>query len=231
MAKNRQPRAGLIFPVKLNSATQSLCEKPTIIRGKPVPKLEIDRRDFFRLSDEIHLVRHPIEKHMLSEDPYAPQFELPRQAILLSQLQAIDNESQALLSQISDSNRALGTYLRALDEKIECLAKHLVSDYDNKPLFKEAVDLSEGGIAFTSRKPLEPDAYIHLTMMLFPAYTTIAAIGQIKTCETTDDNLDNYRVGVEFTVLLEQDRKRLTKHIRRKQSIELRERSQKNQQN
>ena len=194
-------------------------------------KLEIDRRDFFRLNDEIHLVRHPIEKHMLSEDPYGTQYNLPRQAILLSQLQAIDNESQSLLSQISESNRALGGYLRALDEKIDCVARHLVQDFNEKALYKETVDISEGGVSFLSNDPLSIDTFMHLTMMLFPSYTTVATIGQVKSCEETDDNLKQYRVGVEFQVLLEQDRKRLSKHIRRKQSLVLRERGQKNQQN
>ncbi len=196
-----------------------------------MPKLEIDRRDFFRLSDEIHLVRHPIEKHMLSEDPYGTQYNLPRQAILLSQLQAIDNESQPLLTQINDSNRAIGTYLRALEEKIDCIARHIVADFDEKTLLKENVDISEGGISFWNNAPMEENSFLHLTMMLFPSYTTIASIGQVKSCEASEENQSRYRVGVEFAVLLENDRKRLTKHIRRKQSIELRERSQKNQQN
>ena len=193
-----------------------------------MPKLETDRRDFFRLEDEVHLVKLPIEKHMLSDDPYAPQFNLPKQAILISQLQAIDNDAQPLLTQISDSNRALGNYLRALDQKIECLAKHLVADFDEKLLQKETVDLSEGGVSYYQEQPAELGNFIHLTLMLFPSYVTIATIGEIKSCEMEDDLNSRYRLGVEFTVLLEQDRKRLTRHIRRKQSLELRERSQKN---
>lgn len=193
-----------------------------------MPKLKIDRRDFFRLNDDIHLVRYPLEKHMLSEDPYGTQFNLPRQAILISQLQAIDNESQAFFNQIQDSNRAIAGYLRAIDQKIECIAKHLVADFDDKALHKESVDLSEGGISFFNPEPLEADSFMHLTMMLFPSYTTIAAIGQVKTCDEPEDPLGKFRIGMEFSVLLEQDRKRLSKHIRRKQSLELRERSQKN---
>lgn len=196
-----------------------------------MPKLKIDRRDFFRLEDEVHLVRHPIEKHMLSEDPYGSQFNLPKQAILIRQLQVIDNEASALLTQINDSNRALGGYLRAIDQKIECIAKHLVSDFDDKGLSKETVDLSEGGISFEDRKAYTEDSFIHITLMLFPSYVTIATIGQVKSCEELEPPANKYRIGVEFIVLLEQDRKRLTKHIRRKQSLELRERSQKNQQN
>ena len=193
-----------------------------------MPKLEIDRRDFFRLEDEVHLAKLPIEKHMLSDDPYAPQFNLPKQAILISQLQAIDNDAQPLLTQISDTNRALGNYLRALDQKIECLAKHLVSDFDDKLMQKETVDLSEGGVAYYHDRALPLGSFVHLTLMLFPSYVTIAAIGEVKSCELEEDLSNRYRLGVEFNVLLEQDRKRLTRHIRRKQSLELRERSQKN---
>lgn len=196
-----------------------------------MPKLNIDRRDFFRLEDEVHLVCHPIEKHMLSDDPYGTQYNLPKQAILISQLQAIDNDAQALLTQITDSNRAVGGYLKAIDHKIECIAKHLISDYDEQTLTKETVDLSEGGISFFHKSALEIDSYIHLTLMLFPSYTTIAAISQVKSSEESEATTGQYRIGTEFIALIEQDRKRLTKHIRRKQSLELRERSQKNQQN
>lgn len=193
-----------------------------------MPKLEIDRRDFFRLEDEIHLVHHPLEKHMLSEDPYASQYNLPRQAILLSQLQAIDNEAQPLLNLINDKDRAIGSYLKALDQKIDCISQHLISDFNDHQLSMETVDLSEGGIAFRNDDAMEIDSYVHLTMMLFPAYVTIACIGQVKSCEPIEDSIGRQRVGVEFVVLLEQDRKRLSRHIRRKQSLELRERSQKN---
>ncbi len=168
-----------------------------------MPKLKIDRRDFFRLEDDVHLIRHPIEKHMLCDDPYASQYNLPRQAVLISQLQAIDNEAQSMLAQVIESNRAVGGYMRAIDKKIRCIAKHLISDYDADAFSKETVELSEGGISFISDTPLNTDSYLHLTLMLFPSCATIACIGEVKSCEALETADAGYRIGVEFYILLE----------------------------
>ena len=56
----------------------------------------MERRDFYRIEDRVHLIKTPIEKHLLSDDPYGEQYSLPRQALLISQLQSIDNESREL---------------------------------------------------------------------------------------------------------------------------------------
>jgi hypothetical protein len=182
----------------------------------------MERRDFYRIEDRIHLIRTPIEKHLLSDDPYGEQYGIPRQALLISQLQSIDNESRDLLRQVGDANRALGSYLRAMDEKIDLIAKYVVS-HDKEISQKESVNLSEGGISFYNSTGVQLDSYMHLIMVLFPNYTSIAAIGIVKACEKIDDQPTIYRIGVEFTVLQEPDRKQIVRHIRRRQSQEIRE--------
>ena len=39
---------------------------------------DINRRDFFRLEDRIHLIKRPIEKHQISDDPYNQQYGIPK---------------------------------------------------------------------------------------------------------------------------------------------------------
>ncbi|MBA56179.1 MAG: hypothetical protein CMK89_17145 [Pseudomonadales bacterium] len=184
----------------------------------------MERRDFYRIEDRVHLIKTPIEKHLLSDDPYGEAYHIPRQALLVSQLQAIENESRELLRQVSDSNRALGTYLRYLDEKIDMIAKYLVS-HDKQISQKESINLSEGGISFYHATALPLDSYLHVIMVLFPSYATIAAIGIVKSCEKIEEQPSIYRVGVEFEVLLEPDRKQIVRHIRRLQSREIRDQS------
>jgi len=182
----------------------------------------MERRDFYRIEDRVHLIKTPIEKHLISDDPYGEQFDIPRQAMLISQLQAIENESRDLLRQVGDYNRALGSYLRYTEEKIDLIAKYLVS-HDKQISQKESVNLSEGGISFYHGTPLELDTYMHLILVLFPNYATIAAIGIVKSCEKIDDHPTIYRIGVEFEALQEPDRKQIVRHIRRLQSREIRE--------
>ena len=33
----------------------------------------MERRDFYRIEDRVHLIKTPIEKHLLSDDPYGEQ--------------------------------------------------------------------------------------------------------------------------------------------------------------
>lgn len=191
---------------------------------------DIERRDFYRIEDRVHLMHKPIEKHLISDDPYGEQYDIPRQALLISQLQAIDNESRDLLRQVGDYNRPLGSYLRYLEDKIDLIAKYVVS-HDKSLSQKVSVNLSEGGISFYNSGPVEIDSYMHLIMILFPNYVSIAALGVVKTCEKIDDQPSIYRIGVEFTALLEPDRKQIVRHIRRRQSQEIRDQSHKTDEN
>ena len=56
----------------------------------------MDRRDYYRIEDRVHLVQTPIERHLISDNPYGDQYNLPRQALLVSQLQSIDNDTKEL---------------------------------------------------------------------------------------------------------------------------------------
>jgi len=182
----------------------------------------MEKRDYYRIEDRVHLIKKPIEKHLISDDPYGEQYGIPRQAVLISQLQSIENESRDLLRQVGDYNRALGSYLRYMDEKIDLIAKYVVS-HDLQISQKQSINLSEGGISFYDSSPMVPESYLHLILVLFPNYATIAAIGVVKSCEQIENQPAIYRIGAEFMVLQEPDRKQIVRHIRRLQSREIRE--------
>lgn len=184
---------------------------------------DINRRDFFRLDDRVHLIKRPIEKHLISDNPYNEKFDIPKEIMLFSQLRALESDAQSLLPLISDTNNAIATYLKTIDQKIDCISKYIIADSKGDGISqKENVSLSEGGISFIHHQPLEKDSYIHLTMVLFPSYSSISTIGQVKSISLLDDRPCIYRLGIEFLVLLENDRKQLSRHIRRKQSQDLR---------
>lgn len=191
---------------------------------------DIERRDYFRIEDRIHLVRTPIEKHLLSDNPYSDQFNIPKQALLISQLQAIDNDSRDLLRQVGEYNRPLSSYLKSMDDKIELLAKYIVH-HDTEITKKETVNLSEGGVSFYHSDNLAVDSYIHLIMVLFPSFSSIACFGIVNSCEKIEEQPTIYRIGVEFTVLTEQDRKQIVRHIHRFQSQLIRDRTHKTGEN
>lgn len=192
---------------------------------------ELDRRDYYRISDCIHLIQTPLTSRDVSGDPYDERYGIPRQALLVSRLQTISNDNRDLLRQVADNNRALGSYLRSVDEKIELLAQYL-SGEDPALKQREPVTLSEGGLTFYSDTVTPVGSLLHLVMVLFPNMHAIATIGRVRSTEAAEpDDSDQqrpgrYRIGVEFSVLLEPDRKQLVRHIRRLESQELREQGQ-----
>lgn len=177
----------------------------------------MERRDFYRIEDRIHLVKSPIEKHLISDNPYAETFAVPPHALLINQLQTLDNDARDLLRQVSDSNRSLGTYLRSMNDKIDLVARYVVT-YDHDLKATDTVNLSEGGLSFYSDNAIAAESYMHLVMVLFPNLATMACIAVVKTCDKVDEHPTLYRIGTEFSVLLEQDRKQIVRHIRRRQT-------------
>ena len=144
--------------------------------------------------------------------------------MLFSQLRAIENDTQSLIPLIADSNHAVASYLKAVDQKIDCITQYLISDgKGDNILQKENVSLSEGGISFIHHNKLTIDGFIHLTLVLFPSYGSVSTIGVVKSCTLIEEQPSIFRVGVEFSILLENDRKQLSRHIRRKQSLAIRE--------
>lgn len=184
------------------------------------PSDQNNRRDYFRLEDKVHLVKRPLERHMISDDPYHERYQIPKQTLLLSQLRALDGDYQQMIRQLADSHYALHAVLTALDRKLDLLAKYITNQgSDDSALLRETVELSERGIAYYSMTPYEPATYVHLTMVLFPSAASLATIAEVRSCYLVEDHPAIYRVGAEFVVLLEADRKQLSKHLLRKQAM------------
>lgn len=157
---------------------------------------------------------------MISDDPYHERYQIPKQTLLLSQLRALDGDYQQMIRQLADSHYALHAVLTALDRKLDLLAKYITNQgSDDSALLRETVELSERGIAYYSMTPYEPATYVHLTMVLFPSAASLATIAEVRSCYLVEDHPAIYRVGAEFVVLLEADRKQLSKHLLRKQAM------------
>lgn len=178
-----------------------------------------ERRDYFRLEDKIHLVRSVLEPHMISDDPYHERYNIPRETLLLSQLRALDADYHSLVRQLADGHQALYAVLTALDRKIDLLAKYITNKgMDDSTLVREWVELSERGVSFRSSQPVPDGTFLHMTLVLFPSSTVVATIGEVKSCAQIEQGPAIYRVGCEFSVLLEADRKQLSKHLLRRQA-------------
>jgi len=185
----------------------------------------INRRDFFRLNDQIYLTKRPIDSKIAHLDPYDDQFNIPKEALFTNKLRSIEAEKQRVTASVNVSDPTTNAYLRTVDQKIDCIVEYMVSMFStNNEAKTEEVMLSEGGVSFEHEASLVIGQPIHLIITLLPSRACIATIGEVKSNQpVTQSGTTRYRLGVEFSILNETDRKQLSRHIRRKQSLQLRQ--------
>ena len=175
---------------------------------------EDERREYYRIEDTIALEFSPQDEAEL-EVPDAFQrgtslFDL------LADLHVLDFESQHLLRHITERDRTLAGYLKAINKRIDVLgqavAQHMLSDLAPA----RPVSLSEGGVSFTSPEPVEVGSFLNLRMVLLPQPLGLQLRGRVIHCAALADG--NWEIGTEFEALPDAQRQLLARHILQKQA-------------
>ncbi|PCJ18338.1 MAG: hypothetical protein COB04_07375 [Gammaproteobacteria bacterium] len=185
-----------------------------------------ERRDYYRINDQIML-----EYRLLSEseysshgeppsDPYDTHYHITPEFKILSEIRQIEADSKHHLHAISEQDRHISAYLRALNHKIECLTSLITQSQDQNPLTPtHQVSLSEAGIAVEVPDHITQDSLLHIHVTLFPSFYRFAAIAKTIHCDTrADANNTVFHLGLHFESMLESDRQMLARHILQKQS-------------
>jgi hypothetical protein len=180
-----------------------------------------DRRGYFRLQDKITLEYEKLGEYCTETDPYSIHLGVSPHLKLLSELHKIENESSHLLHTITEHNRAVGHYLKALNKRIDHISKFIATDqFTLPPHPTHDVSLSEGGVAFETEEDVKLGEMLHVKLVLFPSLTNIAAIGRATYCQQQGSTPggQHYRIGIEFEHITDSDRQQLAKHIVQEQS-------------
>jgi len=177
---------------------------------------QAERRVYFRLKDTITLEYELLGNVCLETDPYSSELSVPPHLKLVSELQKLEKDSNALLQPIMEHNRHVGNYLRVLNRRIDCLSRFIATDrFSKSPHPTHEVNLSEGGVAFEADEELTLNSFLHVKIVLFPSLTNLAAIGKVTYCEQHGSTAGTavFRVGMEFEHITDPDRQQLAKHI------------------
>lgn len=184
-----------------------------------------ERRNYFRIDDEIHL-----EYQLLEEKDYQQLLQSSARdgkstSSLAGQLQHLNLQAGSLLVQIRKHDTAIAQYLALLDRKIELLARQLSSSQSGQPTIpSHKVDLSGSGITFYTDEKILPGCKLSLQMLLFPDLVHIQALGRVIHCTALPAGKPHaYRIGTEFTRIDESMRDALIRHTLELQSARLRE--------
>ncbi|GGD04171.1 PilZ domain-containing protein [Halopseudomonas salina] len=177
-----------------------------------------DKRDFFRIRDSLALDVRKVSSADIEEAAFEEQSPL---FSLLSDLHTLDYESQHLLRQIAERDRALAHYLKIINKRVDLLSNALALQLVDEIGDPQEVTLSEGGISFAYPEAFEIGAWLALRMVLLPSPLGLVLPSQVIRCEP-DTESDNWIIAVSFHTLADNQRQMLARHILQKQAQEIR---------
>ncbi|MBV4457570.1 PilZ domain-containing protein [Pseudomonas sp. COR58] len=178
---------------------------------------EEDRREYYRIEDMIALEIRPLSA------PEAAGEEVLQDASplfnLLSELHLSEFESQHLLRQINERDRAIAAFLKTQNKRIDLLSQVValtVLGHIGEP---QPVIISEGGIDFQHPTPVAVGARLSVKLVLMPQALGLLLRARVTHC---DRKGDGYDVGTEFEHLTDAQRQLLARYILQKQAQERR---------
>lgn len=180
---------------------------------------EDERRDFFRIDDEIYL-----DFEAITDDEYAAApltlKNLHESAFSLSaNFATLNNNIHPILNNIKQLHPDIGEYLDVLNSKIDSLSQQML--YENSSFDQSKVisaNLSASGIQFSSNKDYEPGQAIKLELVLLPEKIGILIFGRVVKFKDSS-------IAIEFEFLRPEDQELMIKHNLNKQMSDLREKN------
>ncbi len=135
--------------------------------------------------------------------------------------------AQSALNRLQERDEDLADFLRHLDTKVNMVLKRVKGEKSPfEDLKMQKANLSGNGIAFLCDQDATMDSILEMHIVLLPAYIYVYCFGKVVSNESfkDEDGTEKYRLGVEFTLLMEEDREKLIQHNFKQQSLALRNR-------
>lgn len=188
-----------------------------------------ERRKYFRVDDEVILHYREVSREV-AEASIRPESDTVADGFTLgARFAALNQELVPLMREIQSDSRATARYLAAVDMKLDMLARVLLraesesgSVAADEPARK--VNISAGGIAFTTDRLLNTGAVLELRMILLPEMIGLTAFGRVVASGPGETAPSGFRYlnSVEFVGLREAYRDLIVCHVRRREQEMLR---------
>lgn len=187
-----------------------------------------DRRDFFRIDDEVNLFYKKIEEKLVTE-PHHVSDNILNSCSLSTALEMASQESAMLLHRIERNLPDVADYLRIIDSKVDLLAQAvMMQGFQFKENDTRNVNISATGIAFNCEETLKEGDYLEIKMLLVSSMAVIVTYGKVVYCRHNQSNDSKYPhfVGVDFINMKDDDREMLIKYVVKKQLQQIRDKKQ-----
>lgn len=180
----------------------------------PTPD-EAERREYYRIEDRIALEITPLDDSPDTAPDGSPLFTL------LSELHLSEFESQHLLRQLGDSNRAISGLLKAQNKRIDLLSQVLAQMLMGTLGEPRPVVISEAGLDFHDPAPVAPGTRLNLKMAFMPQALGMMLKARVVHCNALPEG--SYSIGVEFEGTTDAQRQLMARYVMQKQAMERRQ--------
>jgi hypothetical protein len=171
-----------------------------------------ERRVMSRIDAALRINYQIISDDVALNDPYDPNFVLPRYFLLLAELDQFDHAIHYELEQLAEKDQQIARILSLFNQKLNLITGSLYDAIVQSMLpVPEQVNFSESGFSFFSERPISEGAYIHVTLSHPENFFHIAATAQVVYSREEADH--KYRTGAYFITLHPHDRAKLAETI------------------
>lgn len=189
-----------------------------------------DRRNYFRLKNSVLIEFRAASQeevdNFLSDGKNIKAEEID----VTYQLDQISRQLSSLIQNVRQESSPIAQYLELLNKKVDYMAAMLSFEkFRNATLdgvleTTETLDISEGGMSFSSKKSLAIGEYVYCKLAIMGYRLGMETFGKVVRSDADSENPGSFRVAVEFPFLKELDRKNLTRFIFDKQREQLQNR-------
>ncbi len=178
-----------------------------------------EKRSFFRINSDIIIDFHNVDSYSADHTSAESQFpDDTRSLNVFQEIKRLDREASAHLSSISELSRSLADYLSILNKKVDiAIQQHFADQSKQQDMPHTHANLSEGGIAFTTSKPIYKGSQIALQLRFMWDFSTIACFAKVMRCDPITSNKstqeDTFKVACKFQRLSETQQEIIGKHI------------------
>ena len=181
-----------------------------------------DKRDHYRLSDNVRVRYRLVSKTRVADDP-GEFFKRSETFPILKQLYRLDLEAREMLREIDSKNRDMASFLANLNRRLELMGQAMRLGEGEPMDFESPVRISQGGISFIADELLSAGTYLALKLSFRDSLLALATFAEVRHCRLAEDG-ERYVVGTKFVSLPAADEELIQRYIIHRQAEERRAR-------
>ena len=179
-----------------------------------------EKRQFFRIQQDVIFDFKPVSTDAVAHISPEQHFDHANTFRLTTQFQLLDNDSHLVLEQLRKENGTLAHYLDTLNHKLNLLTQQLLANEAVSAHDRESgkVDLSQGGIGFSSNQAIGIESWLAVKLVFLPSYTALLTYAQVTRNHIQADG--SYLIGARFHQLNDEQHRLIARQVMTTQRLQ-----------